>query len=213
MSRTTFDEKIDVFQVIQKRQSVRKYEKGVQIPNEELEAILNAAAKAPSSWNLQHWRFLVITDEAKKKELLPIGYNQQQIVDCSAVIAVLGDVEADKEAESVYGEAVEKGLMPEKVKETLVGQIHGAYKNEGPFPRDEAVLNASLAAMQLMLAAKGKGYDTCPMGGFNRHAFVEAFKVPERFVPVMLLTLGKAQEEAHPSMRKPLSERVVYNSF
>lgn len=213
MHSATHHEEIGLFQTMEERHSVRKYERDVKIPKEELEELLRAAATAPSSWNLQHWRFLVIDDPKKKEELLPIGYNQQQIVDCSVVVAILGDLQANKEASAVYQPAVDNGFMTEQVKETLVGQINGAYEGEGTFPRDEAFLNSSLAAMQLMLAVKAKGYDTCPMGGFNRQAFVEAFNVPERFAPVMLLTIGKAANPAHRSARKTIGEVTIYNTF
>ncbi|MDV2683744.1 nitroreductase family protein [Alkalihalophilus lindianensis] len=213
MHGTTHQEELGLFQTIEERHSVRKYEAGYEMPAEDLTAILEAAAMAPSSWNLQHWRFLVIEDQKKKEELLPIAYNQKQIVDSSVTIAVLGDLEANKEADAVYGAAVENGFMTEQIKDTLVGQINQAYEGDTPFPRDEAVLNASLAAMQLMLAAKAKGYDTCPMGGFNRDAFVKSFNVPDRFTPVMLLTVGKAAMPAHRSARKPLEEVTIRNSF
>ncbi|MCD8502962.1 MAG: nitroreductase family protein [Bacillaceae bacterium] len=204
---------LGLFQTISERHTVRKYESGVTIPKEEINELLEAAAKAPSSWNLQHWRFLVIDDQARKEELLPIAYNQIQVVESSVTVAILGDLQANLEAEVIYGEAVENGFMTQNVKETLVGQINKAYQGDTTFPRDEAFLNASLAAMQLMLAAKAKGYDTCPMGGFNKKAFVKAYNVPERFVPVMLLTIGKAAKPAHKSSRKPIEEITVINSY
>lgn len=213
MSMTTHQQDLGLFQTIQERHSVRKYEPGINIPEEELNELLEAATQAPSSWNLQHWKFLVVDDEKKKEQLLPIAYNQKQIVDCSAVIAILGDVEANKNADDIYQGAVDNGLMTEEIKNTLVGQINGAYEGDTPFPRDEAVLNASLASMQLMLAAKAKGYDTCPMGGFQRERFTKEFNVPERYIPVMLLTVGKAAKPAHQSARKPLEEVVVKNTF
>ncbi|PYZ92217.1 nitroreductase family protein [Salipaludibacillus keqinensis] len=213
MSTTTHPQDLGLFQTIQERHTVRKYEQGVEIPEQELNEIIEAATQAPSSWNLQHWKFLVIDDQQKKEQLLPIAYNQQQIVDSSAVIAILGDLEANKNADEVYQGAVEQGFMTEDIKNTLVGQINGAYAGDTPFPRDEAVLNASLASMQLMLAAKAKGYDTCPMGGFQRDRFVKEFNVPERYVPVMLITVGKAAKPAHQSSRFPLEEVVVKNTF
>ncbi|MBM7094893.1 MULTISPECIES: nitroreductase family protein [Alteribacter] len=213
MSMTAHQQDLGLFQTINERHSVRNYDPEVKISEEEINEILEAATKAPSSWNLQHWKFLVIDDEKKKEELLPIAYNQQQVVDSSAVIAILGDLKANENAEEVYQGAVENGFMPEQVKDTLVGQINNAYEGDTPFPRDEAVLNASLASMNLMLAAKAKGYDTCPMGGFQRGKFVEQFNVPERYVPVMLLTVGKAAKPAHQSARFELDRVVVKNSF
>ncbi|TMW71083.1 nitroreductase family protein [Alteribacter natronophilus] len=213
MAMTAHPKDLGLFQTINERHSVRKYDPEAELPQEDLTAILEAAAKAPSSWNLQHWKFLVIDDPAKKEELLPIAYNQQQIVDSSAVIAVLGDLNANESAEEVYQGAVDNGFMTEEIRDTLVGQINKAYEGDTPFPRDEAVLNASLASMNLMLAAKALGYDTCPMGGFQRGRFMEQFNVPERYVPVMLLTVGKAAKPAHQSARFDLDRVVVKNSF
>ena len=63
--------------------------------------ILKATAQAPSAWNLQHWKFLVFQGEDVQNDY-PIAYNQQQILDASAVVAILGDLEAYKNVEPVY---------------------------------------------------------------------------------------------------------------
>ncbi|MEI7025261.1 nitroreductase family protein [Paenibacillus sp. y28] len=194
------------------RHSVKQYQPGVAIPEQELEQLLQAAQTAPSSWNLQQWKLLVIDDQAQKEKLLPIAYNQKQIVESSVVIAILGDLEGNLNAEPVFGPLAEKGQITQEIKESLIGQINGAYKSP-QVARDEAVLNSSLLSMQLMLAAKALGYDTCPMGGFNKAQFAEAFHVPARYIPVMLITVGKAAKEAYASSRLPLDEVVVRNSF
>jgi nitroreductase len=205
----------EVLRVMEERHSVRAYEKGYAMPKEHLDTILKAAASAPSSWNLQHWKFLVIDSQEQKEKLLPIAYGQQQVVDSSVTIAVLGDLEANKNGEAVYGEQVAKGLMPGSVKDTMLAQINGAYSRPeaAQFARDEAIRNSALAAMQLMLAAKALGYDTCPMGGYDVQKFVETFRVPKRYVPLMLITVGKAAKPAHATSRLPLEQLVVRNSF
>lgn len=205
-------EKVDALEVMKERHSVRKYEKGVKIPEEDMNEIINATIEAPSSWNLQHWKFLVIESDEKKEKLLPIAFNQQQVVDSSATIVILGDTEANLHAEEIYGQAVENGFMDNAVKETLVSQINGAYEREG-FAYSEAVKNSSLAAMQLMLAAKAKGYDTIPMGGFNPQALINEFNIPSRYVPVMLISVGKAAAGAHASSRFPVERVVINESF
>jgi nitroreductase len=207
------DVKMTAEQVMEARHSVRKYDPNAEIPREDLNEILRLAATAPSSWNLQHWRFIVVTDRAKKEQLLPIAYGQQQVVDAFATIIVLGDLEADKSARPVYDEALAKGYVTEQVRETLIGQIEGAYRNNPQFARDEAIRNASLASMQLMLAAKAKGYDTCPMGGFDRDALIQALNIPPRYVPVMMITVGKASVPAYPTSRFGLDQLVIENSF
>ncbi|NMH74171.1 nitroreductase family protein [Bacillus sp. RO2] len=198
-------------QTMKERHSVRKYTQ-YDMPQKDLQDILEATITAPSSWNLQHWKFLVIQSNSQKEKLLPIAYNQQQVVDSSVTIAILGDLEANQNAERVYGEVVKKGFMTPEVKEILTNQIHGAYTNN-QFARDEAVMNGALASMQLMLAAKEKGYDTVPMGGFDKGAFRKEFNIPERYVPVMLISVGKAAGEAHGTLRFPLDEVVTYETF
>jgi nitroreductase len=212
MTQTT-QTKMTLEEAMRTRHSVRQYQPGVTIPEADLHEILNLAATAPSSWNLQHWRFLVVTEQANKERLLPIAFNQQQVVDCSAVIVILGDLEANKSAEAVYRPALEAGAISQQVYDTLLGNIQNAYSGDTNTPRDEANRNASLAAMQLMLAAKAKGYDTCPMGGFDREKIVQELNIPERFMPVMMLTLGKAAAPAHPTKRFSLEQLVIKEKF
>ena len=99
--------------------------------------------------------------------------------------------------------------MKEEIKDTLAGQIHGAYQNP-VFARDAAFSNASLAAMQLMLTAKAKGYDTCAIGGFNASQLSETFKIENRYIPVMLITIGKAAKPAHQSSRISIDELSTF---
>ncbi|MBM7602144.1 nitroreductase [Metabacillus crassostreae] len=190
----------DLMSVIKSRTSVRNYDSNKKITKEELEDILSFTTLAPSAWNLQHWHFTVFHSDQSKQQLLPIAYNQNQIVESSAVIAILGDLEANKNTETVYEPLVHAGYMSAEIKETLAKQINGAYTNE-TFARDAAFSNASLAAMQLMLTAKAKGFDTCAIGGFNKEGFVKEFNISDRYVPVMLITIGKAVKPAHKSNR------------
>ncbi|MGK9428832.1 nitroreductase family protein [Bacillus atrophaeus] len=191
--------------ILQQRASVKEYDKNATISKEEMTELLELTTKAPSAWNLQHWHFTVFHSDEAKAALLPVAYNQKQIIESSAVVAVLGDLKANENGEDVYGELAKQGLITDDIKQTLLGQINGAYQNE-QFARDSAFLNASLAAMQLMIAAKAKGYDTCAIGGFNKEQFQEQFDVSDRFVPVMLISIGKAVKPAHQSNRLPVSE-------
>ncbi|MCA0149175.1 nitroreductase family protein [Rossellomorea vietnamensis] len=188
------------FQIVDERRSTKVYDPQVEIPREELVSLLEAAGKAPSAWNLQQWRFLVFDQKEVQERLLPIAYHQQQVHDASAVVAILGDLEANKNIDPVFDPAIEKGEMTAEIKEVLKKQIEGAYSRE-EYPRDAAYSNASLAAMQFMLAAKAKGWDTCPIGGFNPAALVSEFKVSGRYLPIMLITIGKPLQKARKTDR------------
>ncbi|MEW9698553.1 nitroreductase family protein [Paenibacillus sp. SI8] len=202
----------EVLKVLEDRHSVKHYKAGHKLPKEDLHQLLTSTSQAPSSWNLQHWKLLVIEDQAQKEKLLPIAYGQKQVIESSVVIAVLGDLEANKNAELVFGPAVAGGFMPQELKDNLVAQIEGAYQYP-QVARDEAIRNGSLAAMQLMIAAKALGYDTCPMGGYDAAKLVEAFNIPARYVPVMLISVGLAATPARPSGRLSLEQITVSNTF
>ena len=200
---TTYAE--DVMTIINNRSSIRHYDKNVKISKDELNDILSNTTKAPSAWNLQHWHFTIFHTEEAKQQLLPIAYNQSQIVESSAVVAILGDLEANENTDLVYDPLVQAGHLKSEIKETLAGQISRAYMDKS-FARDAAFTNASLAAMQLMIVAKAKGYDTCAIGGFNKEQFINEFSVSERYVPIMLISIGKAVKPAHQSKRLDLDQ-------
>lgn len=75
------------------------------------------------------------------------------------------------------------------------------------------MIDGGLVAMQLMLAAKAKGFDTVPIGGFHPQKFVEAFHVPENLEPVMLICVGKAVKAGFEKVRLPLDDVLTWNKF
>lgn len=203
----------DFITIAKERRSVRQYDAEYVMTEEEIHEILDIAIQAPSSSNLQPWRFLVIQDKQIQQELLPIAHNQQQIVDASAVIAVLADIEGYKNAERIYGELVNKGIMKNEIKEPYVASI---MHNYGNFSAEKALsvamIDGGLVSMQIMLF-KAKGYDTVPMGGFDENKFVDAFNVPENFKPVMLISIGKGMKAGFEKVRLPLDTLITWNKY
>jgi nitroreductase len=189
------------------RKSVRKYKENVTIPQEVLQQLIQDAISAPSSSNLQPWRFLVIQDQQVKQELLPIANNQQQVAKCSALIAILGDLEMYENTEEVYQANVEKGFMPQEVADNMIVNSRKLYSS---LPKDVlksiVSFDAGLVSMQLMLLAKEMGYDTVPMGGFNKAAFAEYFNLPANEMPLVLIALGEAEEPARGTSRLPIEK-------
>ncbi|APQ57484.1 Putative NAD(P)H nitroreductase YodC [Paenibacillus polymyxa] len=198
--------------ILRERHATKEYKTNVFIPEETLNEIFELAATAPSAWNLQHWRFLVIQNQEQKDRIKPIAYGQQQISDASAVVVILGDLEANRTGREMYNRLYESEFISKAVRDILFSQIEGGYQSP-QFARDEANKNAALAAMQLMLAAKSKGYDSGPIGGFNPAGLLEALNIPGRFIPVMIVTLGVAATPARPTTRFSLNELVIHESF
>ncbi|MFJ5624389.1 nitroreductase family protein [Peribacillus loiseleuriae] len=197
----------NLYTVMNERKSVRVYDPNFQITRAEIEDMLKQATTAPSSSNLQPWNFLVIQDQDVKKELRAIAFNQEQVETSSAIIAVLGNSEMYKNVEQVYTQNVAEGHMDESVKETMIANTNAVYPNAPKETRmNIATFDAGLVSMQLMLIAKERGYDTVPMGGFDKAKFADRFELPENIFPIVLIALGKAAAPAHGSSRLPLEE-------
>lgn len=197
-------------EVIKERHSVRKYDSTYQISKEEIKDMLKEATQAPSSSNLQPWRFIVIQDQELKKELRAVANNQEQVETASAVIAVLGDKEMYKSVEKVYRSAFEAGFIDEANMNRLIEGTNKTY----PFASEEVLKNiasfdAGLVSMQLMLIAKDRGYDTVPMGGFDKEKFVKMFNVDDRLFPIVLISVGKAAAPAFNTTRLPLEDVLI----
>ncbi len=199
----------DFMEIVKGRRSIRNYDTNVKISKEEMTQILEEATLAPSSVNMQPWRFLVIDSEEGKATLAPLAkFNQVQVETSSAVIAVFGDMNAVDSIETIYDMAVEKGLMPQEVRDRQVPAIKGFYRPEDVETlRDSILIDSGLVSMQLMLVARAHGYDTNPIGGYEKDQIAEAFGLEkERYLPVMLLSIGKAVDAGYPSVRLPIND-------
>ena len=206
---TTLDS--NLYSVMKARKSVRVFDPNATIAKEEIAEMLKLATIAPSSSNLQSWSFIVFQDSELKKELKEIANNQAQVEDSSAVIAVLGNIDAYKKVEQIYTQNVAEGHMDESIKDRTIASTNAVYPN---IPREARVniasFDAGLVSMQLMLIAKEKGYDTSTIGGFDKVKFAERFDLPSDQFPIVLIALGKAAAPAYGSSRLPLDEVVRF---
>lgn len=195
-------------ELCQARHSVRKYQPGLSISDQELAEIFSLVMQGPSSFNIQHWRFIVVRDQARKSALKELSYYQSQVEDCAAVILVCGGLHAYQDAERIYSEA------PADVREKYVPMIEGSYKDQPALQRDEVIRSGSMAAMSLMYAAKYHGWDTGPMIGFEADKVGEYLALNETTIPVMMVVLGKALDGEQPARayRRPLEEVVKLES-
>lgn len=197
----------DFKEIVLGRRSVKNYDPTVKISREEMTEILAEATTAPSSINMQPWRFVVIdTPEGKAKMAELAMFNTNQVNTSAAVIAVFSDMNCIENAEEIYGKSVELGYMPEDVKEKVLSSFKPLYENlPEQTMRDIVLIDASLVSMQLMLVARAHGYDTNPIGGYDKEQIAEAYGLDkERYVPVMIISIGKAATEGRPSYRLPV---------
>lgn len=186
------------------RKSVRVYDETYKISHEEMLEMIQEATTAPSSVNMQPWRFVVVESDEEKEKLKPlIRFNTRQNETSSAMVLIFGDLLCYELGEEIYNQAVEEGKMPAEVRDQQLEAIIPYYQSFSKEEMNDVVkIDSSLAAMQFMLIARAHGYETNPIGGFEADQLAEAFGLDEnRYVPVMILSVGKDKEAGYESVR------------
>lgn len=194
---------------IKSRRSIKHYDPEHKLTKEEINKIFSSVILSPTSFNIQNWRFLAVTDQAIKDKLRAASWNQEQVSTCSMLIVVCADLKAwAKNPERYWVNA------PEAAQKALVPMIGKFYEANEELQRDEAMRSGAMAAQTIMLLAKEMGYDTNPMIGFDTQEVAKIINLPKDHVIVMMITLGKATQAAKPrGGQLPLEELLFYNQF
>ena len=195
------------------RRSIRKYDPTVKITKEEMKEILEKTNRAPSSMNMQPWRYFIVESNEAKEKLRPVLYgNHMQLDTSAAMICIFTDLKKYDYAEKIYDKAVAAGLMPEEVREKQLKNI----ANMIPSLSEEGIekgglIDSGLAAMQLMHIAREHGYETCSIGGFRHEKIADALGIDsKRYKPVMIVSIGKAADEGYPSVRLDVEDVATW---
>ena len=193
---------MDLELAIRERHSVSRFDATHPVTDEALSGLFRLATLSPSSFNLQHGRFVVVRDPQRKLRLQEAAYGQKQVGQAPAVVVVCGKLGAHRDAAKVFAN------VPPEARDRLIAQVEAVYGNAPALQRDEAIRSASLASMTLMLVAKAHGLDTSPLTGFDPRAVAAVAGLDEEHFPVMLLCIGKEAGPARPSDRLPVHETV-----
>lgn len=206
----------DFLTVIKERRSANKFLPNIEISAEELDDIFSLVKFAPSAFNLQHAHYITVTDKALMDQIYEAANKQYKVKTASAVIIVLGDTEAHLNAGELNEGLLHLGVMSKQEYDMTVEGTIQFYEERGDtFKREDAIRNASLSAMQFMLVAKAKGWDTCPMIGFDPDQVQSILNIPDKYIPAMLIAIGKEDTSSQRprGYRKPVREFVTHQSF
>jgi nitroreductase len=198
-----------VSEAIKARRSVKHYDANHEMLAAEIQQLFEAAMQAPTSFNIQNWRFVVVTDKEQKAKLRAAAWDQAQVTDASICVVMCADLKAwDKNPERYWANA------PQAVQDILVPMIRPFYEGKEQLQRDEAMRSVGFAAQNLMLLAVEMGYNSCPMIGFDPVQVAEIVNLPEGHVVGMMITIGKATK---PAWAKPgqlsYNEVVFHDKF
>ena len=200
---------MNVTQAITERRSVKAFDSHHRMSEQEISQLMSLAMLSPTAFNIQNWRFVLVTDPVLRQQIRAVSWNQAQVEEASLLIVLTADLQAwAKQPERYWKNA------PKAASDVLGPMIGQYYQNNDQVQRDEAMRSCGMAATTLMLAAKEMGYDTCPMDGFDFSAVSKLLNLPADHIPTMFVVVGKALKAAAPrGGQLAMDEVVVRNQF
>lgn len=193
-----------VFEAIEKRRAIKHYDPAHRMSEGEVRDLMSFTMKSPTAFNIQHWRFVVVTDPALRKQIRAVAWDQAQVTDASLLIVLCADLKAWQRDPQRYWRNA-----PQPVRDYLVPAIQRYYEGREQVQRDEIMRSSGIAAQTLMLAAKGMGYDSCPMDGFDFDAVAKLIRLPADHAIAMMVAVGKGVKEAWPRPGQLAYDEVV----
>ena len=191
--------------IVMKRYASKKFD-NKKIPEDKVNKLFEIIRHAPSSLNIQPWKIKVITDDDMKAKLKPVSYNQEQITTCSHLLVFCADTDLMGLIDKMKKQMLDNGSTEDSIKgymDMMTGYVSGMNNDE----------KLSFAQRQVFLAlgnsvngSKSLGFDSCPMGGFDKKAYAEILELPENIIPTVLSPIGYAIDTPRPKMRLPKEE-------
>ena len=194
--------------VINTRRSLRDFDNSAEINDTDLNYIIDAARKTPTSFNIQNWRFVAIRDRGIKEKIRRAAWDQAQVGVNSVLIALCADLNAWNDDTERYWAA-----NGEETAQHMASMTQGFYKDRPETQRDEAMRSVGMAATAIMLAATDLGYQCSPMIGFDPAATGAAINMPDGHVVGMLIAIGKSASLPYPKTELPRESVLVYDFF
>lgn len=200
---------MDLFDAIYQRRAIKAFDPAHIISESDEHKLLEAAIQAPTSFNIQHWRFVMVRDQALRQEMRALGNDQAQITDASLLVLMTADTKAWEKNPSRYW-----ANAPKDVADLLVGWMGPFHQGREWLQRDEAQRSIGMAMQTLMLAAKAMDLDSCPMIGFDIDAVAKLINLPTDHVMGPMVAIGKSTKASWPKPGQlSLSEVVINNRF
>ena len=201
---------MNTLEAIEKRRAVKHFDPEHKMTADEERTLLQAMIQAPTSFNIQHWRFVILRDsELRSKIRTELGNDQAQMTDASLLVLFTADTKAwQKQPERYWQNA------PQEVADLLVGWMGPFHEGREWLQRDEAQRSIGMAMQTLMLAAQELGYQSCPMIGFEIDEVAKLINLPDDHVMGPMVAIGKGTKDPWPKPGQLSLEEIVFeNSF
>ncbi|MCW8894496.1 MAG: NAD(P)H-dependent oxidoreductase [Sulfurimonas sp.] len=206
--------KKEFMQAMDFRHACKVFDENKKISDENIKYILEAGRKSPSSFGMEPWKFLVITNEELKAKIRPACWNQVQITSCSHLVVVLAAIESVKVESTIPKKRFTRREMPQEqldfymklysdhLKETL-----SSAKNIYAWTSKQTYI----AAANMMTAAAVIGIDSCPIEGFEKEKVEEILGLDiNKYQLSLVLPLGYRINEQSSQLRLEYNEVVEF---
>ncbi|QKS73152.1 nitroreductase family protein [Paenalkalicoccus suaedae] len=196
---------LTVKEAIESRRSIRKF-KSEAISENDITKLFELVRLAPSAWNVQPWRYHLVTSEDVKQKLQDAAYGQKQITSAPAVIVVTSDME---DTLNNLRDVLHPG-MPEERKDQEVQNLSGIFNNMSIADRGQwGLTQTNIALGFLLLTIQGMGYSSVPMLGFEAEKVKSLLEIPEHANIAAIVPFGVADEDGFPHHRHAVDTIVT----
>lgn len=195
---------MNVSTAINSRRAIKLFDSGHRMSDAEIDQLMSLALLAPTSFNIQNWRFLLAKNPDLRRQLRAVAWDQAQVTDASLLVILTADLKSWAKEPVRYWESA-----PQPIQEFILPAIETYYNGREQVQRDEAMRSCGIAAMTLMLAAQEMGYASCPMVGFDFEKVGKIINLPEDHVITMFVAIGKGTEDAWARGGKLTMDEVV----
>ncbi|MBD3825195.1 MAG: NAD(P)H-dependent oxidoreductase [Epsilonproteobacteria bacterium] len=206
--------KNDFLKAMDFRHACKVFDETKKISDKDMRYILECGRKSPSSFGMEAWKFLVVTNQALKEQLRPLCWNQAQITTCSHLVIVLAGIENLKPSSGVVKKRFERREMPQDRLEMYLG-LYAQHLTD-TLSSDENIYAWSarqtyIAAANMMSGAAFIGIDSCPIEGFEKAKVEELLKLDtSKYRLSVILPFGYRINEQSKQLRLDFDEVVEF---
>jgi nitroreductase len=196
------------------RHACKVFDESKKINNEEMHYILKAGQKSPSSFGMEAWKFLVISNEDLKAKLRPFCWNQVQITSCSHLVIVLAGIENAKVESGMPKKRFTRREMPQETLDFYM-DIYAKHL-EKTLSTDDNIYawtakQSYIALGNMMTAAAFVGIDSCPIEGFEKENVEEVLGLDtSKYQVAVIVPFGYRINEQSSQLRLPFDEVVEF---
>ena len=195
---------------IRARRSIKSF-KNDPIPDGVLQELLSLMQDAPSSWNFQPTRVVLIRSMAQKEALAAAAWGQKQILEAPVTFVFAVSIRGwETHMGEILKTGVSSGAWPQKFADWIGENAPGFQKGLGEKEREYAIKDAMIMATTLALAAQSKGYSTCYINGWDEIKVKEIIGVEgdKNIAIALVLPVGIPNAEAKHPGRLPAIKTI-----